>query len=133
MGQQTKIPFLVSDATGNDGRMNSEPLRKLHDAQRRWVVLYLARIPYVLWNKPILGPFIRFGFSRITSRGVHVAKTQIIDECFIFRVAHMATDMSKLVQQAEPEVIEPIIAQRQSNNGCTVGELKGRTVEVGTW
>jgi hypothetical protein len=93
---------------------------------------YLARIPYVFWNEPILGPFIRFGFSRITSRALHVTKTQIIDERFIARPAHMAADMSKLMQQAEPEVIEPIIAQGEPDNGCTIGKLKRRTVEVRT-
>ena len=68
-------------------------------------------------------------FSRITSRALHVTKTQIVDERFIARPTHMASDMSKLVQQTEPEVIEPIIAQGQPNNGCTVGELQRRTVE----
>src|SRR3954469_19853371 len=107
MGEQAKVPCFVSDAAGNDGWMNSEALRKFHDGQWRWVVLYLARVPCVFWDEPILGPFIRFGFSRITSRRVHVTKTQIIDEFFIFRFAHMTAYMSKLMQKTEPEVIEP--------------------------
>ena len=104
MRQQAKGPYLVSDATSNDGRMNAEALRQFHDSQRCLVVFYLARIPYVFWNERILGPFIRFGFSRITSRDWYVTKTQIIDEYFVFRVAHMAADVSKLVQQTELSV-----------------------------
>ena len=89
MGEEVKVPCLVSDATGNDVRMNAEALRWLDNGQRRWVVLYLARIPYVFGNEPILAPFIRFGFSRIASRALHVTKTQIIDERFIARPAQI--------------------------------------------
>ena len=54
MGQQAKVPCLVTDATGNDGRMNAEALRQFHDSQRRWLVLYLARTAFSFLFKPSL-------------------------------------------------------------------------------
>src|ERR1043166_2272657 len=76
----------------------------------------------------ILGPFIRFSFSRITSHALHVMKTQMIDERFIARPDHMAADMSKLVKAP----LAPCeTGSLQAGSGSRWGHVSPRKVRQG--
>lgn len=51
----------------------------------------------------------------------HVAQSQVVDECRVARALQMPADVRQLVQEAEPEVVDTIVAKRQRNNGLAVG------------
>src|SRR5262245_34478778 len=78
--QQAKIPCLVPDTSGDNRRMNAEPLRQLHD--RKWgrMVLHTTRLPHVLGNKRMFRPRVRFVFFGITTYTFDITQTQVVDE-----------------------------------------------------
>ena len=47
---------------------------------------------------------------------------------FAFR--HVPADVRELVKQAEPEIIEPVIAQRETDDRRAVGQLQRGAVQM---
>ena len=46
------------------------------------------------------------------------------------RIRHMTADMRELVQQAEPEIIQPVVTQSQPDNRGSVRKLERRAIEM---
>src|SRR3981189_1741461 len=81
MRKQAVVARLVPNASRDDGRMNTKPLRQLHHGERGGRgVLDSARAPHIGGNETVLGPFIGFILLRISWRALDVAQTQIVDE-----------------------------------------------------
>lgn len=80
MREQAEVLRLVTDATGDDRRVNPKALCERHHRQRRGIVLNPARSPDILRDEAILRPFVRFVLSRIAAHSLHVAKAQIVDK-----------------------------------------------------
>jgi hypothetical protein len=60
----------------------------------------------------------------------HLSKAEVVDERLRVTVK-IASDMRKLVQKREPEIIDAVITQRQRNNWrSTFDASQGRSVQV---
>src|SRR2546423_1646718 len=110
--------------------MNFKTLRKLHYRERRRILLHPTDIPHVSGNKALLGPFVRFILLGIPSHAFYVPECQVIDKGLVVRIRHMTADMREFVKQAEPEIIQPVVTKRETNDRASVRKLKCRTVQM---
>jgi hypothetical protein len=117
MRQQAVIPGFVPHTASNDRRMDFETLCKLHHRKRRRIILDPTGVPHVRGDEPFVGPFVGFILLGIPPNAFHVTQREVIDKGFIARVRHMSADMRELVQQAEPEIIQPVVAEAETNYG----------------
>jgi len=56
VGQQSKIPVFVTHPSGDNRRIDFEPLRKFSHRKRRWIVFHSAGLPNGVGNKSIFRP-----------------------------------------------------------------------------
>ena len=128
--QQAEIPRLVSDAPSDNRRVNAKPLRQLHHREWGRMVLHSARLPHGIWNERLFSPFVRFVFFGVPAHAFDIAQTQVVDERLVVLAVHVTADMREFMQQTEPEIIEPVIAQRQADNRRAVSKLQRRAIEM---
>ena len=121
--QQAEVSRLVSDASSDNRWMNAKPLRQLHDREWGRMVLHAARLPHSLWNERLFSPLVRFLFFGVPAYAFDIAQTEIVDERLVALAVHVTPDMRQFMQQTEPEIIEPVIAQRQTDHGRAVHKL----------
>ena len=48
-------------------------------------------------------------------------------------VVHVSADMGQLVQQAEPEIVDSVVAQSEADHRCAITEPECHPVEIGLW
>src|SRR5262249_688376 len=97
VGQQAKIPRLMSDAPGDNRRVNAQPLRQLHHRERGRLVLHTARLPHVLWNEGLFSPRVRFVFFGVPAHAFDLAQTEVVHEPLVALAVHVSPDMCQLM------------------------------------
>src|SRR5262249_26333785 len=97
VGQQAKIPRLVSAAPGHNRRVNAQPLCQLHHRERGRMVLHAARLPHVLWNEGLFSPLVRFIFFGVPAHAFDIAQTEVVDERLIALAVHVTPDMRQFM------------------------------------
>src|SRR5215831_7323824 len=83
-------------------------------------------------NKSLLGPLIGLGLLGFATAARHVAERQIVAKRHVSVALHMAAEMGEFVEEAEPEAINAIVAEREAHHWRSVAELESGAVEVGS-
>src|SRR5882724_4720956 len=83
------------------------------------------RLPDLSRNRSVEGPLVGLGFLH-----VHRLQIQVINEDSVLAALEVPSDMRKLMQEAEPEVVDAIVPERECNDWRSIGQLERRTIQV---
>src|SRR6266478_3944909 len=104
--EHPKILSLESDPPRDDRGMDVQLVRELDDGYRRRPLPHGARLPDVPRNRGIEGPFVRLGFLQLCPLQV-----EVLHEDGVLAAVDVPSDVRKLVYDAEPVVIDAVVAQ----------------------
>ena len=85
-----------------------------------------AGLPELWGDECVLGQGVGFVFE-----GVLSGQGEVVDEEFVFVAVEMEADVGQFVHEAEPEVVDAVVAQGEADDRATVQEAEGGAVEMG--
>ena len=103
---------------------------QVDDGHRRGDFADSARLPDGVGDEGFLGPGVGLGFLCVGRPRRLGAQRVVVHEDGTPAAVQVAAHMGQLVQQAEPEIVEPVVAQGQPDDGSAVSEPERRAVEI---
>ena len=70
--------------------------------------------------------------SASSSSGILSGQGEVVDEEVVFVAVEMEADVGQFVHEAEPEVVDAVVAQGEADDRATVQEAQRGAVEMGT-
>src|SRR5262249_61969455 len=101
----------MSDPTRNDGWMHSQSLRETNYGRIAGIRLKPRSLPFILRDQSLIRPFIRFILPSILVPRRNIAQSEVVNERYI--AVEVSSDMSELVEQREPKIVETVVTQRE--------------------
>ena len=130
LGQQPVVSELVPHSAGDDRRVNFQLGCESHDGHAGRVPRGLARVPGRLGYQRLLGEFVRLGLLGTAVGLLAAAQRVVVHERGVFARVEVPADVRQLVQEAEPEVVDPVVAESQADHGRAVCHAKGGAVQM---
>ena len=126
MGEEAVVASVVADAAGDDGGVDVEFAGEGVGCQDCGSLADRAGLPELWGDEGVLGQGVGFFFE-----GVFSGQGEVVDEEFVFLAVEMEADVGELVHEAEPEVVDAVVAQGEADDGAAVQETEGGAVEMG--
>ena len=124
--QEAVVAALVADAAGDDGGVDFGFAGEGVDGKYCRPFLHRAVAPEIWGDECVLGQGVGFFFEGILS-----GQGEVVDEEFVFVAVEMEADVGQFVHEAEPEVVDAVVAQGETDDGAAVEETEGGAVEMG--
>lgn len=126
MGEEAEVGSVVADAAGDDGGVDVEFAGEGVDCQDCGSLADRAVVPEVRGDEGVLGQGVGLFFE-----GVFAGEGEVVDEEFVFVAVEVEADVGELVHEAEPEVVDAVVAEGEADDGAAVQEAEGGAVEMG--
>ena len=116
----------MADAAGDDCGVDVGFAGESVDCEYGGSFAHGAGLPELRGDERVLGQGVGFVFEGILS-----GQGEVVDEEFVFVAVEMEADVSQLVHEAEPEVVDAVVAQGETDDRATVQEAESGAVEMG--
>ena len=83
-------------------------------------------VPELGGDECVLGQGVSFVFERVRS-----GQREVVDEEVVFVAVEMEADVGQFVHEAEPEVVDAVVAQGEADDRAAVQETESGAVEMG--
>ena len=124
--QQPVVPPLVPHPPGDNRRVNADFLGQVVNSQHRGPSTYRIGFPETRRDQRVPGHTVSLFLKRVPS-----AQREVVDEEFVLVAVEMEADVGQFMHQAEPEIVDAVVAQRQANDRAAVLETQSRAVQMG--
>ena len=115
--QQAVVPSVVADAAGDDGGVDVGLAGEGVDCEYGGSFAHGAGLPELWGDECVLGQGVSFVFE-----GVLSGQGEVVDEEVVFVAVEMEADVGQFVHEAEPEVVDAVVAQGETDDRATVQE-----------
>ena len=126
LGEEAVVGSVVADAAGDDGGVDVDLAGEGVGCQDGGSLADRAVVPELRGDEGVLGQGVGFFFE-----GVFAGEGEVVDEEFVFVAVEVEADVGELVHEAEPEVVDAVVAQGEADDGAAVEEAEGGAVEMG--
>ena len=116
----------MADAAGDDGGVDVEFAGEGVDCQDCGSLADRVVVPELWRDEGVLGQGVGLFFE-----GVFAGEGEVVDEEFVFVAVEVEADVGEFVHEAEPEVVDAVVAQGEADDGTAVEEADGGAVEMG--
>ena len=117
----------MADAAGDDGGVDVGFAGESVDCEYGGSFAHGAGLPELWGDECVLGQGVSFVFE-----GVLSGQGEVVDEEFVFVAVEMEADVGQFVHEAEPKVVDAVVAQGETDDRTAVQETQSRAVEMGT-
>ena len=90
---------------------------------------YGARFPNLPGHECLFGPFVGLKLFRVFAASLHIAQCQVVHKRSVTVVFHVTPDVGEFVQQAEPKIVDAVVAQREADHWRAVAKLERRPIQ----
>ena len=116
----------MAHAAGDDGGVDVGLAGESVDCEYGGSFAHGAGLPELWGDECVLGKRVGFVFE-----GVLSGQGEVVDEEFVFVAVEMEADVGQFVHEAEPEVVDAVVAQGEADDRAAVQEAEGGAVEMG--
>ena len=116
----------MADAAGDDGGVDVGFAGESVDCEYGGSFAHGAGLPELWGDECVLGQGVSFIFE-----GVLSGQGEVVDEEVVFVAVEMEADVGQFVHEAEPKVVDAVVAQGEADDRATVQEAQRRAVEMG--
>ena len=124
--EEAVVASVVADAAGDDGGVDVGFAGESVDCEYGGSFAHGAGLPELWGDECVLGQGVGFVFE-----GVLSGQGEVVDEEVVFVAVEMEADVGQFVHEAEPEVVDAVVAQGETDDRAAVQEAQRRAVEMG--
>ena len=124
--EEAVVATFVADAAGDDGGVDVGFAGESVDCEYGGSFAHGAGLPELWGDECVLGQGVGFVFE-----GVLSGQGEVVDEEFVFVAVEMEADVGQFVHEAEPEVVDAVVAQGEADDRAAVQETESGAVEMG--
>ena len=115
--QQAVVSLIMADAAGDDCGVDVGFAGESVDCEYGGSFAHGAGLPELWGDECVLGQGVGFVFERVPS-----GQGEVVDEEFVFVAVEMEADVGQFVHEAEPEVVDAVVAQGEADDRAAVQE-----------
>ena len=115
----------MADAAGDDCGVDVGFAGEGVDCEYGGSFAHGAGLPELWGDECVLGQGVSFFFEGVFSR-----QGEVVDEEVVFVAVEMEADVGQFVHETEPEVVDAVVAQGETDDRAAVQEAEGGAVEM---
>ncbi len=124
LGELPKVSVLLLPSTGDDSRMDLYTVRKREEIGGAGVLPAIELAPHFVSNQANARHVVGFLLDVLGTANLQIVQNHLRS------IAEMGFYVRQLMEEREPEIIDPIMAQGQGDNRNTVRVAQSSAVQM---